>query len=822
MTLYFKTTTDQCSARPGVGSDVDQQPDRVERQQPPVDKPLVLVWFAPFNTYFDFNDCGKYFNISSCILTYNRSLYQESKAVIFFHKAINWQLQNLPTKEPRPPTQKWIWYHVESPTNTARIPGLENLFNLTLSYRRDADITVRTELAVRKQENQKNTVSESETAPDVGDDFGEFVLPKKERLVCWIVSNTARATGTGTRERYYEQLAKHVKVDVFGAAFHGRWLAYEEYFPTIASCKFYLSFENSIHRDYITEKLNGPFVAGTVPVVMGPPRENYEQLMPAGSFIHVDDFPNPKALADYLLELDQDHEKYSSYFLWRKSYKASPHLLSLHNEFTQPICLACDHMSRDRGYSVVAPPTAAPRRAPRRAHTTRRCVGSLDGGLIETLADGAGGSAHRQHDPSDYNKVSRKPLVLLWFWPEDLQFDLDDCRKHFNISGCRLTDDRSLFLKAKEVIVFHDAIKDDLSNLPKLPRPGFQRWMWLNMEPPENTRKIQAADNLFNVSLTFRKDADVKVRWELTYSKTPRELPVPPKKDHLVCYMRDDKVADNSSAHSYYKELAKHIDINVFTSLVQNEYFDAVGSCKFHLAFEKLIYRDYITEKLNGPLAVGTVPVVLGPPRKNYEDFVPSDSFVHVNDFPDAKSLADFLKRLDADDDAYKRYFQWRKHFSAERQPLAENHKYLKAICTGCLYSGRNRNYREEEEEEGGLSGFREDGMGSSSRLSGKPAGLSCLRTVRMAASTSAAGVLPTRYWKVTSPSASDQKPGSRSSASLIWKSWPSAAEDMNINKLSRHRLLSAPPPPPGSRNRASSRSSGVRPRWSWTRGDAP
>jgi len=305
-------------------------------------------------------------------------------------------------------------------------------------------------------------------------------------------------------------------------------------------------------------------------------------------------------------------------------------------------------------------------------------------------------NARLQHEG---NKVSRKPLVLLWFWPEDLQFDLDDCRKHFNIDGCRLTDDRSLFLKAKEVIVFHDAIKDDLSNLPKLPRPGFQRWMWLNMEPPENTRRIQAADNLFNVSLTFRKDADVKVRWELTYVKAPQELPVLPKKDHLVCYMRDDKVADNSTAHSYYKELAKHIDIKVYedsfvASLFEPDYFDAVGSCKFHLAFENFIYRDYITEKLNGPLAVGTVPVALGPPRKNYEDFVPGDSFVHVNDFPDAKSLADFLKRLDKDDDAYKRYFEWRKHFSAERHPLAENHKYLKAICTGCLYSGRNRNYR--------------------------------------------------------------------------------------------------------------------------------
>ena len=297
-----------------------------------------------------------------------------------------------------------------------------------------------------------------------------------------------------------------------------------------------------------------------------------------------------------------------------------------------------------------------------------------------------------------YPKAAKaRSLILVWFWPEDLKFDLDDCKKHFNIDGCRLTDDRSLYLKADEVIVFHDAIKDDMSNLPQLPRPAFQRWMWLNLEPPENTRRIQGVDNLFNLSLTFRKDADLQVRWDLTYLKVPREAPPLPEKEYLVCYLKGDKVADNSTAHRYYQGLAKHIDIKVFdrvTSLFQQDYFDAISKCKFHLAFENFIYRDYITEKLNGPLAVGTVPVALGPPRKNYEDFVPGDSLVHVNDFPDAKSLADFLKKVDADDNAYGRYFQWRKHFYAQRHPVTDNQKYLKAICTACAYSWRYREYR--------------------------------------------------------------------------------------------------------------------------------
>ena len=47
---------------------------------------------------------------------------------------------------------------------------------------------------------------------------------------------------------------------------------------------------------------------------MGARLEDYAQVSPHKSFLHVDQFDGPKELVEYLLELDKDDEAYNQYF----------------------------------------------------------------------------------------------------------------------------------------------------------------------------------------------------------------------------------------------------------------------------------------------------------------------------------------------------------------------------------------------------------------------------------------------------------------------------------------------------------------------------
>ena len=79
---------------------------------------------------------------------------------------------------------------------------------------------------------------------------------------------------------------------------------------------FYLSFENSRCRDYISEKFYNVLASkAAIPVVFGgSSRRDYDLVAPPHSFIHVEDFDDVQSLADYLHYLASNSTAYAQYF----------------------------------------------------------------------------------------------------------------------------------------------------------------------------------------------------------------------------------------------------------------------------------------------------------------------------------------------------------------------------------------------------------------------------------------------------------------------------------------------------------------------------
>uniref|UniRef100_A0A8C6WJ09 Fucosyltransferase n=1 Tax=Neogobius melanostomus TaxID=47308 RepID=A0A8C6WJ09_9GOBI len=165
----------------------------------------------------------------------------------------------------------------------------------------------------------------------------------------------------------------------------------------------------------------------------------------------------------------------------------------------------------------------------------------------------------RTRGTSDNTRLS----ILLWHWPYGKAYPLNGnvCLDLFKIPGCEVLDRRSEFSKV-DVVVFHQReLATKKEKLPlNLERPHRQRWVWLSLEAPENNGNLQPFANLFNLTMSYRRDADITVPYatstditkeaKLTVSSMPLEAV-------------EERISERSSSHSagadpltYMQELA--------------------------------------------------------------------------------------------------------------------------------------------------------------------------------------------------------------------------------------------------------------------------
>ncbi|GFX82038.1 alpha-(1,3)-fucosyltransferase C [Trichonephila clavipes] len=139
--------------------------------------------------------------------------------------------------------------------------------------------------------------------------------------VCWLVSHCQT---NSKREEYVQILKQYIDVEVYGKCGDKSCphkLARDCYSWMAERCKFYLSFENSICKDYSTEKLYYALMTDMVPIVMG--GDDYAKYLPPHSYIDVANFSSPKKLAQYLHQVGQTESSYLSFFKWKEKREAT-------------------------------------------------------------------------------------------------------------------------------------------------------------------------------------------------------------------------------------------------------------------------------------------------------------------------------------------------------------------------------------------------------------------------------------------------------------------------------------------------------------------
>lgn len=237
--------------------------------------------------------------------------------------------------------QTWVVNtYFEPPTDNRLIHALNGQIDYIYGYRRDSDFLETRVATVTTDNNVESNVD----AP---------------KLFTWAVSNCR-----SKRMDYYHVLYESMTVSererstVFGKCFdrpnpcgnsgpQGTGEDPDCFRRLMKSHKFYLAFENSRHRDYISEKVTKAYEFGMIPIVWGGESKlDYEMLLPKHSFIHVDDFETPAALMEYVRYLDQNETAYREHFSTTQAvvgYGFGPSVTYDFNKWE--MCLLCDQLN---------------------------------------------------------------------------------------------------------------------------------------------------------------------------------------------------------------------------------------------------------------------------------------------------------------------------------------------------------------------------------------------------------------------------------------------------------------------------------------------
>ncbi|XP_057376630.1 alpha-(1,3)-fucosyltransferase C-like [Daphnia carinata] len=283
---------------------------------------------------------------TQCDMTNNRTQhpieYYDAVVVVFNDEFTSKDELKMPEfKNGRNPNQQVVFFTQESPLTLKayyNMSDLSNLFNWTMTYRLNADVPF-----VYGRITPKAGALKPEEIARYRQNARRPGGPLRNKTVAWMVSHCHTHS---QRETYAKELRKYIDVDIYGrcgnlsCAKHDLHTSSPQCYDMLESkYKFYLSFENSICTDYVTEKFFKIMDHHIVPVVYG--GTDYTKHAPPHSFIDASKFSKTKDLAAYLKLLDANDALYNEYFWWKDHYRVE---YSINDRSRHAFCDLCQKL----------------------------------------------------------------------------------------------------------------------------------------------------------------------------------------------------------------------------------------------------------------------------------------------------------------------------------------------------------------------------------------------------------------------------------------------------------------------------------------------
>ncbi|KAJ6216779.1 hypothetical protein RDWZM_007936 [Blomia tropicalis] len=659
-----------------------------------------------------------------CLVTTDRSFLSQANSLIFHWRDLD------PNDIPlvRHWNQSWILYNLESPLHTKMVDPSFN-FNLVATYRSNSDLVI-TYGSIEKNELYR-TVNHS----------GNVSLKNKTKWISWFVSH---CNTPSLRGEYVDQLSRYISVDIYGAC--GKLSCNP---PQSEYCykmierdyRFYLSFENSICIDYVTEKLWNIMQYDIIPVVYG--GANYTHLLPPHSYIDATEL-RPIELAKKLTRIGNNPQLYNQYFKWKRFY----HLEGIKTPFNgKLLCKLCHNMklskhnrkmkhyqhTAEKINSCSNSTTPTPNRIgsdhcvydASNLYLEQHCLRVSE--LVEPLK-----SKSAVNQASSPNQLKYMNIILFWtsyfgtnpFYgaksslPEI--FEKEDKNKEniptkvtfwrppkcsLKYPECLVTTDRS-FLSRANSLIFHWRDLDP-NDIP-LVRHWNQSWTLFNFESPMNTLKVNPLF-IFNLVATYRFDSDLVIRYGLVEENEFNNTKV-----HSGNVSLEHKTkwiswfVSNCYTHSlrekYVDHLSHYITVDIYGAcgklscnppqsdhcykMIERDY-------RFYLSFENSICTDYATEKLWNIMQYDIIPIVYG--GANYTHLLPPMSYIDATELRPIE-LANKLFRIGSNSELYNQYFKWKRQFHVKGTDDPFNSKILCKMCHHMKHNKEMKHQRTAKE----------------------------------------------------------------------------------------------------------------------------